>query len=351
MSRRSSSGALLASALFVASCGEIVEPEGFAIDVPTSLLATNAAEGAPDQASEEQVPGVTTTTNFVPRTPNYVPEVLISADQVVLAAAGGQVRPLEGLFGDLETSRAVDDQLGGLVVQRVDTSGGPGEVIWLPAQATEPTVIDDSGAQLLDVGYVEGSPSAFVLVDDRVVDRIRLADDERISVVTLREGDDLLGLSASGGLYAIVVSNERCGDLQFYNADGDLIDLNGPGEPDCIVPRRPAYGAVALSPDRGAVAYTVVRYRDDGIEVSTDLMVRDLGTGIDYIERSIGEEGDQITALSFDGERVAYLKTSTEDRSVILVQLSPEEVEGTIDLPEAGTVESVSFTRNPLANP
>lgn len=351
MIRRSASGVLLASALFVASCGEIVEPEGFAIDVSTPLVSTNAAEGVPDRVAEEQAPGVTTTTNFVPRTPNYVPEVLISADEVVLAAAGGQVRSLEGLFADLGTSRAVDDMLGGLVVQRAGGPAGPGEVIWLPAQATEPTVIDDSGAQLLDVGYVDGSPSAFVLVDERVVDRIRLADDERISVVTLGEGEDMLGLSASGGLYAIVVSNERCGDLQFYNADGRLIDLNGPGEPDCIVPRRPAYGAVALSPDLGAVAYTMVRYRDDGIEVSTDLMVRDLGTGIDYIERSIGEEGDQITALSFDGERVAYLKTSAEGRSVKLIQLSPEELEGAIDLPDAGTIESVSFTRNPLANP
>ncbi|MDH3683300.1 MAG: hypothetical protein OEV40_25535, partial [Acidimicrobiia bacterium] len=287
---------------------------------------------------------------FVPsRPPDYLPEVLISSDLQLLAASPTEVRPLVGPFAGLAADRAVDDLLGGLVVQEPDAEGaGPGDVVWYRAEGGEPMVIDQAGAELLDVGYVGGSPAAVVLVGSDQVDRIRLVDNERTLMVTLEDEEQVLDLSASGGFHALVLANDRCGDLRFYAADGTRIDLNGPGEPDCIVPRRPAYGAVGLSPDAGAVVYTDVSYRDDGIEIATELVARELPSGTEYFRAKIGDDGDRITALSFDGERVAYLRQSETGVAVAVVDLSTE-AETLIPLDADIVVDSVSFARLPLA--
>ena len=276
-----------------------------------------------------------------------MPEVLISTDQAVLLAGLDGVRVLDGTFARVRTARAVDDLLGGLVLEQGENGG---EVVWLAAQGEEPVVLDVEGAQLLDVGYTEGSPTAVVLVDEKQIDQIRLVDNVRMPLAVLGDDEQLLALSSSGALHAVAIANERCGDLRFYRADGSLIDLNGPGEPACIVPRRPVYGAVALSPDGGALVYTVVRYRDDGIEVTTELVARELSTGSDYFRRQIGQDGDRITALSFDGERVAFLRQSIDGASANVLDLADNSPETPIDLLGATLIDSVSFTRLPLAD-
>ncbi len=349
MALRSALGLAVTALVVAVSCGEIPEPESFAIATSSTLPEDNTlfdAEAEPATAVQSESPA---TTEFVPsREPEYTPEVLISTSIEVLSAGVDGVRSLDGAFAGLSTARAVDDLLGGLVVQSEVDPTADGELLWFRAEGGDPTTIDDEGARLLDVGYVGGSPSAVVLVGDDQVDRIRLVDNERTPMLMLDEGEQVLGLSASGGLNALVLANEQCGDLRFYAADGTQIDLNGPGEPDCIVPRRAAYGAVGLSPDGGAVVYTQVSYRDDGIEVATELVARELNTGTEFFRRKIGEDGDRVTALSFDGQRVAYLRTSDSDFSVSVLDLAAER-EAQVDLGPISVVDSVSFARLPLA--
>lgn len=331
-----------------AACGEIVEPEGFSIATSTTVSSAESGASSVEAPGDGEVAtGSPLIATFVPVRPDtYTPEVLISTSQAVLLASSTGVQVLDGNFAGSQTTKAVDDLLGGLVVQR---GADGGDVIWLPAQGEEPAILDEAGAVLLDVGYVDGSPFAVVLVDDQL-EQIRLADTERTPLLTLGEEEQVVGLSASGGLHALALANERCGELRFYDTTGTRIDLNGPGEPDCPVPRRPAYGAVALSPDGGALVYTVVTYRNDGIEVGTELVARELSSGSIYFRRKIGEDGERVTALSFDGQRVAYLLQSPDTSSVAVVELTGQRLETSIELSGASAVASVSFARLPLAD-
>ncbi len=337
----------------VAACGEVVEPEGFSIAPPDTVEGDAAAA---DDEVDPEVAGVssassTSVPEFVPSIDDYVPEILVSSeDDLLVAGADGLTEPLDTPVGSVSATTAVDDFLGGLVVQAAapGAAAGPGPVLWLPAEGGEPVVVDDEGALLLDVGFDEGAATAVVLVNQDQIDLIRLVDDERGELVGLGEEEELLDLSAGGGIHALVVRNDRCGDLRFYAADGNEIDLNGPGEPDCIVPRRPAYGAVALSPDGGAMVYTEVSYRDDGIEVGTDLVARELSTGTEYYRRPIGEDGERIESLSFDGNRAAFLLRSDGTATATLIDLNTETVIP-VDLTGITGVGSLSFARLPLA--
>jgi hypothetical protein len=116
------------------------------------------------------------------------------------------------------------------------------------------------------------------------------------------------------------------------------------------VPRRPAYGAVALSPDGATVVYTVVSYRDDAIEVATELVAQDLSTGEVFFQRKIGEDGDSITALSFDGQRAVFLRQSVAQTSVTVLPLVADAIETPIDVAGASVVNSVAFTRLSVVN-
>jgi len=338
--------AVASAALLAASCAEIVEPEGFTL--PTSTTVADADSGA----SSVEAPAVTSTTSpiandFVPRADeDFVPEVLMTTPDGIFSAGPLGVAVLEGVLADHGATRVVDDLLGGLVAQQ---AGGLGEIIWLEAPAEEPKVVDDEGGRLLDVGYIDGSPSALVLLEGNRIDQIRLADNVRTPLVELDDDEEILSLSASGGLHAVVLTDERCGELRFYLADGSMVDLNGPAQPECPVPRLPAFGAVALSPDGGAVVYTTIDYREDGLEVSTDLVARDLSTGSVYYARRIGNEGDRITDISFDGDRVVFLRLSADGEAVSLLELARGRTETPVDLSAVGLVGTVSFPRLPLA--
>ncbi len=346
MTSRRLQALLAASVVVAAACGEVVEPEAFALPVTTQ--STVVASGA---SSVEAPPGVGSpdvtalAANFVPqRPPGYVPEVLISTDEeILLAGSPDEIEPLWGSFADLGSLRVVDDLLGGLVVERPGTER---EVLWVPDAGAETDLIATS-ARLLDVGY---DGAAFAVIETAgVLEQVRLVDKERTPFLTLTEEEQVLALSASGNLHAVVVADEQCGSLRFLDTAGAEVDVPGPGEPACPVPRLPFYVAVALSPDAGAVAYTEVTYRDDGLENATELVVRDIGSGAEYFRRRIGEDGDRITALTFDGDRVAYVRTTSDNETVSLLQIASRSLEEPVTLPEDASINSISFARLGLA--
>lgn len=340
---------LATTVLIAAACGDIVEPEPFTM--ATSTTAAEVESGASSvEPPDPTVAGAALSTDFLPNPPdNYESEVLISTRQGLLSATpGGLVQTLTAPFAGLRTTRAVDDLLGGLVYENVSTGG----VVWLSAQGEAQDLLDGAPARLLDVGYLDGSPSAVLLTDSGLVEQIRLADRLQTPLLELGEDEEILALSTSGALHALAVADDQCGAVRFFGADGAEVDLNGPRRPSCPVPRRPAFGALALSPEGGALVYTRVSYRDDGLEVSTELVARELGTGTEYYQTVIGQEGDRITSVAFDGERVVYLLKAADGTALVAV----------LDLGQAGqsrainlegivtTVDSVSFVRLPLAH-
>ncbi|MEM9133427.1 MAG: hypothetical protein AAF962_19035 [Actinomycetota bacterium] len=339
---------LLAVALVAVACGEVVEPEGFAVS--TSILAVDGDDagassvGAP--ASDNDDPTSLVSPNFLPqRSLDYTPELLISTDEeILLAGPGGAASGLTGTYAGLPSARAVDDLLGGLVYQQ---AGVDGDVLWLTSEDATVQVLAE-GVELLDVGF---SRAAFAVVQSgQELEQIRLADAERQPFITLAEGEEILNLSVSGGLHAMAIANEECGDLRFFDVEGTEIGVQGPGEPNCPVPRRPYFATVALSPDGAALAYTIVTYRDDGLEAGTELVVRDLANGRAYFRRKIGEDGDRITQLTFDGDRVAYLKSTADSAQITVLEAITTGQEQTIDLGATTTeINAVSFARLPLA--
>ncbi|MGB5756039.1 MAG: hypothetical protein WBM50_03925 [Acidimicrobiales bacterium] len=339
---------LLAVAFVSAACGELVPPEAYS---PTT--STTAADGAqtetpsPVNSQPEPVAGLE---GFVPTPePGYVPTLLVSGDRFVFAVDGQQSIPLAGALADLDTIRVVDDLGGGLVTQ---AAGGP--IVYRQAQG-EPEVLDDSGARLLDVGYWDGSPRAFVEVGSGRVDWIQLAERtgtgrERQTHLELADDEEIVAFSASRDIQAAIVQDDRCGQLRFYNSDGQPLAFPGPPQPECVFPGRPVYGAVALSPDGDAVVYTIVSYRGDGTEEATELVARELRVGSElFFGRRIGENLDVVSSLAFDGERAAYLKQSQGSDSVTVLNLTVDSLEVPVDLLDAGIIHSVSFARIPVA--
>lgn len=328
-----------------AGCGEVPEPAGF----PVGEGVSGGGDGSEELGRSDQGTPATTvverpvaTTDFVPRrTDNSVAELLIASNRGVLVGYGPQVEPVGGSLQDVPVSHVVDDLISGLVVQEI---GVDGPVKWVSGVEAESNVISEGGAELLDVGYVNGASFA-VLYSDSLVELVRLVDGVRTPLVELGAGEELVDASVSGGTIALALANAKCGDLHFYGVDGAQVQVNGPGEPDCIVPHRPTYGAIAMSPDGGSLAYTMVSYRDDLIEVATEVVVRDLSSGEEWFRRKIGEDFDRIMALSFDGERVTYLRESTDASSVTVLELTGRRDETQIDLPDGADVMSVSFAR------
>lgn len=340
---------LFTAALVMSACGELVQPEAY-----SPSTSTTVADGVEQQTASQiqEQPGLTGGIDeFVPTPePGYVPTLLVSGDNYVFANDGLASLPLDGLLADLSTTRAVDDLVGGLVIQE---SAGP--IVYRQAQGDPETLDDTPDSRLLDVGYWDGSPRAFVEVGSGRVDWIQLAersgsDRERQIHLELAEDEEIVAFSASRDLQAAIIQDDRCGELRFFSADGQPLDFPGPAAPDCVFPGRPAYGAVALSPDGGAVAYTIVSYRGDGTEAATELVARELLAGSDFFfSRRIGEDLDVVTSLAFDGERAAYLKESDGADSVTLLDLAVDSLEVAVDLIEAGDIYSVSFARIPVA--
>ncbi len=339
----------MVAALLAVSCGELTPPAAV-LPTTSSTLATGVEQETASQVQER--PGLSAGIDeLVPSPgPAYIPSLLVSGSSFVFAVDDGIASPLTGLFSGLRTVRSVDDFGGGLVSQDVS-----GEIIYRPAQGeAEVLSAADTGDELLDVGFWDGSPRALVQVGPRQVDWIQLiterpgAERQRQVHIELAEGEEVLGLSASGDLQAVIVQNSECGELRFYGSDGQVIPLEGPEPPPCQLGGLPSYGAVSLSHDGGAVAYTLVSYRSDTTEAGTDLIVRELIPGEEAFSHRVGEANDSVTSLTFDGQRAAYLRESGQVQSVTLLNLV-DRAELPIEIGQAGEISSVSFARIAVA--
>lgn len=352
-------GLVLAAAMVAAACGELTPPEAYSPSTSTTLA--DGIEQQIDSQVEEAPDVVERVDEFIPPPPpDYVPTLLVSGVNFLLGArevevepegtVGSASLPLTGALSGLSTQRAVDDLGGGLVVQE---STGP--IVYRPA-AGEPEVLieGDTGARLLDVGYWNGSPRAFVEVSPGQVDRIQLVSEPGSELLQqthfeLEEDQRIVSFSASRDLQAVIIQDAQCGQLWFFNAQGSRLGLPQPEAPECVFPGRPTFGAVALSPDGGAMAYTIVTYRGDGTEAATALLAREIFPEDRlFANRKIDEVGDAITALAFDGERAAYLRAADDQQFVTVLDLTVENSEVAVDLLDVGSVQSVSFARNPI---
>ncbi len=358
---RAQQGLLSAAALVLAACGSIPEPESFEVTTSSAVAAAGAdaaavQPGAGPGAGQAPPAGPAAVdpaaAGLEPRPPDgYVAPALVATDQGVLAGDTAALLSLPPPLATFHATRVVDDLVGGLLAQAVDPSPGVrGDVLWLPAERGQPTLVDGTGSTLLDAGYADGTPWAVVSRPSGEVVRIRLVDLVTAPLLTLDHDEQLLALSAAGSVHAVAVSDAECGQIRFHGTDGALVDLPAPAPPTCDVPRRPTFGAVALSSDGRQLAYTMVAYRDDGIEATTEVLVRDLTTGTDLVRRTVAREGEQITSLAYDNRRVIYLRQNRAGGppTAELMELAGEERTAVLPLPPAAVVGSVSFARRSL---
>ncbi|MDH3300527.1 MAG: WD40 repeat domain-containing protein [Acidimicrobiia bacterium] len=329
--------------LLPVGCTELERPEAYS-PAPDSTLVIGEAESASAEINDTSS-AAEEVEDFVPSVEGYVPQILIAAEPQSMRTAGTVASEIPGVIAELSVARMADDLVGGLVVGQVN-----GPVVYVQGQG-EPEILDDVGAQLLDVGYWGGSPRAFLLVGDNVIDWVQLVSEQeavsrsRQPHLRLAEGEKVESFSAQADLQVIATSDDNCGTLRFYNRTGTDLNLTLPVEPVCTFPGRPSYGSVALSPDGAAVAFTIVEYRADGSEEATELQVWELTGGQALTPRRIGEGLDRITSLTFDGQRIAFLKESADGSSVTVIDLNNNETP--IQVP-ADSIRSVSFARNPV---
>lgn len=328
-------------AVLAAGCGEVPEPAAFTVKVSTS--STVPGESVDDEPVPTTVLGQpVTTADFVPRrNDGSLPEILVARNDGLGVVSASRLELYGGEFAAAPVRHAVDDLIGGIVYQENDAAG---RILWVSGPESGPTVIDDTGAMLLDVGYADGAPYA-VVASGNLIEHIRLVDGVRMEFVALAPTEQLVDLAVSGSLHAIAIANDQCGAIRLYDVDGSLVPLDSPTPVDCDVLGRPTFGALSLSPDGGALAYTDIAYRDDLVEASTDIVVRDLATGADWFRQSVAADFAQIPTISYDGDRVAYLYESPDQVEVRVLPLSGQTEEVVVDLGGQAQVNDLSFAR------
>ncbi len=358
---------LVTLALIVGACAELEQPEGFSASSSTSSVPRSEA-----QTDSQLVirPGETDSSEQVAASAavptaaeDYIADLIISGeDRILQADSEGLTELIESPLSEFTVIKAVDDLGGGLVVQDANSS-----VIYLQSQR-EPEVLVDEQVALLDVGFWDGAPRAFVQLGETQIDWIQLVSErdgqarQRQNHINLAEGEKVVDFAASRDLQAVIVQDEQCGEIRFYNANGDQLDLLNTEAPECTFPGRPAFGAIDISPDGGAVVYTLVTYRDDGTEEATEVVAFELLTNASILGLKIGEDRDQVTSLTFDGERIAYKKISQASQTdeaaddseasesgetVTILDIAP----GSREIPVAPLgdgIQTVSFARIPL---
>ena len=311
--------------------------EGVSATPSTVVEDTTEADGVEEEVVSPELQSV-----FSPTRPDgYVPGLLGSLGTTLVLVEGVTITDLGERFPGAPVERVVDDFLGGIVAQL------EGNIVqWLPADGAAPTLVsaDDSG--LLDAGFIDDTLAVQVFVEvPGGIDRIKLVDREREAFTRFDAGASVVAFSSSNGIQAVAIGDDACGSLAFFNTSGLQVDLGGPGDPDCPVPRRPHFGAVAMSPGGDVVAYTEVTYREDGLPALSVLTVLELASGTVLFSGTVGTPGEQIESLSYDGRRVAFLRTGETGREVGVVTIA-DEVETIIEGLEG--VQDVGFARLPL---
>ncbi len=373
---------LAALAVSASACAEIGEPElGRGIDVaPTTVPANDTVDDEP----QELVSGAAEPV-FTPLRPDgYVPSIILSTDtgSIILesdadgvplgrelAGPASQVEaPVEGETGASEAATdeeidgeldvdggaaglpialvpaalSVDDYLGGLVVQSLD-----GDVRWAASNSAESQLVSEGGARLLDAGFLQEALAVQVfLAVPGAVDRVGVADGIQQQFTQLAAGEEIIDFASSNGIQALVIGNDRCGEIRFLNASGEAVDIGGPGAPRCIDDRRPRFGSVALGPDGDRVVYTQIEYRDDGLPASTEVVLLEVSSSSVLFAGTIGASGEQIESLAYDGRRALFVRTDDAGRQAGLIDISTG---AQLAMPSVAGLQAVSFARLPLA--
>ncbi len=339
-------GCVVACTFVVGACGEIEPPD---LGAEITIATTTDADADTNDAAEDDTPVPLVVQSplavLPPRDPGYESVIVLGSSEGVSSGPIDALTPLAAPLGSLSTVAIADDLFGGLVVAGADG------VSWFAAEGAEAVSIRPVGVRLLDVGYLNNTAEALVLVDEKLVERVRLFDLEAEPIVVLGETDELLDFSAAGGLYALTVGNDECGRIGFLNSLGDPVDIAGPSVVDCPVPRRATFVLIDLSPDGDAMAYTEVSYRSDGVEASTEIVGAELSSGVELFRIPVGSAGDRISSLSFDGRRVVFIRTPLEGdtRDLVMIEAVTEAVptEQVSPLSSAGFFD-ISFARLPL---
>lgn len=343
---------------FVAtSCGEIGEPNLGAgpIEPETSPLLANEDAKSEEAIGDEGVTPVDGAPQLIssPARPDgYIPSLVIATAETGLfmldfpADDPVDLVALNMREEAISVTGVVDDFFGGLVVQ--EKLDGDDALQWFRLGGVDPVTLATGTGRLLDVGFIDAGLAAyaFVAVAGETVDRISLIDGQRASFASLDPGQQLLDLSTSNGLHALAIADDACGDLLFWNSTGKLVDLGGPPVPLCEVARRPSYGAVALSPDGTRVAFTALSYRSDGVVAATELTVSELDSDAVVFSILAGGPGQTISSLSFDGTRLAYIRSDSEVVEVVVVSVDEGADETVIPTPSPAL--DLVFARQPV---
>ncbi len=248
----------------------------------------------------------------------------------------------DATVGRLESdfTHANDDLFGGLVAQIID-----GDVLWFPGTGGELRRVGVDGAELMDIGYSLGTPEALTQRAGQIF-RTRLVDNESLVFASLDPGEELLDVSSAGGVVAVAVSDPQCGSVSFYSGEGMKLVIDPFNTLSCEQPGRPTVGGVAMSPDGEAVAYTVISYREDGVELATELKAVELTSGAEILSVPIGDSGDVIESIAFDGVTAVLLRRSSARSEIVVADALSSDV---LDMSAIGTPRAVSFARLPLS--
>lgn len=373
--RRLRAVVFVGSCAVLGACGSLGEP--YLGSFPTSSVPIEDA-GQSDDGGDGVGPagliGDISGEALPPRPSDYIPSIVVLTEDsvgVIERITGGgpdrfsELRVVELADGsdepeDLPTTTVVEDEgetppltvdestswigvsddlFGGLVLQAVS-----GEVMWFPGTGAEAREVTAEG-EFLEVGYRGGTPEALTVLAGQV-SRTRLIDNDSTPFALIEPEEEVIDLSSSGGLVAVVTSDQACGSVVFLGGDGAPLALDPIAEPGCVLRSRPSVGAVALSPDGEAVAFTLIEYREDGVELVTNLVAIELTSGAEILSTEIGGSGDVVSSLAFDGSTAVVLRRSSALSEVVVADADSIEV---LDLGSESGPRAVTFARLPLS--
>lgn len=335
---------IIVGAVIAASCGAIEEPYlGADVTVvstePSQRVAETEVQTGAAQSVSAPSPALPT------RDPDYVATVMLSTSSGVSNGSVDGLSRLEAPLGETPVRLTVDDLFGGVVVDSPELG-----VAWYSGEGAEPVTIRDSTYRLLDVSYLANTVEALVLSSGRDVERVRLVDGETQRLTTVDEGLTLLDFSAAGGLYALALADSHCGRVEFINSVGEPVGVGGPPAGECTSPQRARITLLDFSPIGDVLAYAEVSYRSDGVESSTELVGMELSNSAEVFRIRIGDVGDDIASLSFDGRRVAVVRTSLDgaERQVMIVDALAVDPIPSVLPADIDSSARISFARLPL---
>lgn len=236
---------------------------------------------------------------------------------------------------------AIDDLFGGIVAQTTT-----GEVVWYPGTGGGPRTVEIEDDRLIEVGYTVGTPE---VITERAgqLTRTRLVDNESLSFTELDAGTELIDLSSAGGVVAVATGDAECGAVRFLSGEGEELAIDPFEDEVCDRSARPTIGSVGMSPDGEALAYTIVTYREDGVELSTTLRAVELTSGAEIITAEVGGSGEVVSSVAFDGVTAVMVRRSSARSEVLMVDAQGTQV---VPVDEIPVPRAVTFARLPLSD-